>query len=153
MDFPFPISPEDAQALETLTETLNKLYEDILHPFPYADIRHIYKTVTSRKIRTRRAIDKGFIPDLDYYWSSIAGCSSWGKKAPRRAFEKRLKLARLLDEEFFDKHPEYQPVRRWITEANTPYLYRDFVLHEEMRVNALALYRLLDRLYNSFKKP
>lgn len=153
MDFPFPVSPEDAQALETLIETLDRLYEEIIHPFPYADIRHIYKTVTSRKIRTRRAIDKGFIPDLDYYWSSIVGYSSWNEKASRRDFQKRLKLARFLNEEFFDKHPEYQPVRRWITEANTPHLYRRFVQHEVMRVNALSLYRLLDRLYNSSEKP
>lgn len=132
---------------------LDRLYEEMLHPFPYSDISHIYKTVTSRKIRTRRAIDKGFIPDLDYYWSSIAGYSSWNEKAPRRDFEKRLKLARLLDKEFFAKHPEYQTVRRWITEENTPDLHRDFVLYEEMRVNALALYRLLDRLYNSSEKP
>lgn len=146
MDFPFPVSTEDAQALETLIETLDGLYGDILYPFPYVDIWHIYKTVTSRKIRTRRAIDKGFIPDLDYYWSSIAGCSSWGKKALKWDFEKRQDFARLLNENFFDRHPEYQLVRHWITEVNTPHLYRRFVLHEEMRVNVLALIGILDRL-------
>lgn len=153
MDFPFPVSPEDAQALETLMDTLEKLYEDILHPFPYADIRHIYKTVTSRKIKTRRTIDKGFIPDLSYYWSNIAGCSSWGKNALKWNTEKRQEFGDLLGESFFDNHPEYLLVRRWITEANTLDLYRDFVLYEEMRLNALALIRLLDKLQNQPEKP
>lgn len=146
MDFPFPVSPEDARSLETILETLDCLQSEDVHPFPYADIRHIYKTVTSRKIKTRRAIDKGFIPDLDYYQSSIAGCSSWGKKALKWDADKRQEFTGLLGGEFFDRHPEYLLVRRWITEANTPDLYRNFVLYEEMRVNVLALIRLLDRL-------
>lgn len=146
MDFPFPVSPEDAQALETILETLAWLKEADDRPFPYADIRHIYKTVTSCKIRTRRAIDKGFVPDLDYYQSNIAGCSSWGKKAFRWDFEKRREFTRLLNKGFFDRHTEYLLVRRWITEVNTPHLCRDFVIYEEMRVNVLALIGILDRL-------
>ncbi len=129
-----------------LIETLDRLYEEIIHPFPYADIRHIYKTVTSRKIRTRRAIEKGFIPDLDYYWLNIVGCSSWGKKALRWDAQKRQEFTGLLDRAFFDRHPEYLLVRRWITESNTPHLYHRFMLHKEMRVSVLVLIKLLDRL-------
>ena len=125
---------------------LTAMHKAIAHPCPYDDIRHIYKTVTSRKKLTRRVMDKGFIADLDVYFSDTAGCSSWGKKALGWGSEKRKLFARLMSQEFFEKHPEYLPVRRWITEANTPELFRDFVLHEEMRVNVLALIRLLDKL-------
>ena len=153
MDFPFPVSPEDAQALETLTETLDKLYEDILHPFPYADIRHIYKTVTSRKIKTRRAIDKGFSADLNTYGMEISAVPSWGTKIFQWSGADRIRRAYWLGKPFFERWPQYILVRRWITEANTPDLHHDFVLHEEMRVNALALIGLLDKMQNPPEKP
>ena len=132
--------------LEEVLQTLAELDEANAHQFPSDDIRHIYKTVASRKKLTRRVIDNFFKGDLDTYFSAISGASSWGWKALEWPFEKRKRIANYLSQEFFERHPRYLPVRRWITEANTPELYRDFVLHEEMRVNVLALIRLLDQL-------
>lgn len=153
MDFPFPVSPEDAQALETILETLAWLKEADDRPFPYADIRHIYKTVTSRKIRTRRAIDKGFGPDLNTYQMEISSVSRWGVKIFQWPSAERKKGAYWLGQPFFERWPQYLLVRRWIREVNTSDLYRDFVLYEEMRLNALALIGLLDKLQNPLEKP
>ncbi len=153
MDFPFPVSPEDTQAFETLIETLGRLGKKAHRPFPTADIRHIYKKVTSRKIQTRRAIDKGFSADLNTYDMEISGASSWGTKIFQWSPAERKKRAYWLGQPFFDRWPEYVLIRRWITEENTPDLYRDFVLHEEMRVNVLALIRLLDKVQNMPEKP
>jgi len=114
--------------------------------FPYADIRHIYKTVTSRKKLTRRVIKKGFGPDLNTYQMAVAGPSRWCHLLLEWPFKKRQNLADWLEKDFFERWPEYLPVRHWITEENTPDLYRDFVLHEEMKMNVLALIRLLDKL-------
>ena len=159
MDFPFSVSSEDAQALETLLEILDRLQSEDVPPFPYADIRHIYKTEASRKIRTRRAIEKGFIPDLAMYFADIYGCSGWNPKVPKNWVEykqwpkKRQLIVDSVSREFFERYLVYLPVRRWITAANTPHLYRKFVIYEEMRVNVLALIRLLDKLQNAPEKP
>lgn len=146
MDFPFPVSSEDKKALETIFDTLAWLVEADDRPFPYADIRHIYRTVTSRKIRTRRAIKKGFGPDLNTYLYSIYSPARWCDVLLGWPTDKRQNLSEWLEQDFFERWPEYLFVRRWITEENTPDLYREFVIYEEMRMNVLALLRLLDRL-------
>ena len=127
-------------------QTLVTLDEADCFAFPYDDIRHIYKTVTSRKKLTRRAIKKGFGPDLNTYQMAVSGPCRGCHFVLEWPAEKRQDWADWLNKDFFERWPEYLPVRRWISEANTPELFRDFVLHEEMRVNVLALIRLLDKL-------
>lgn len=146
MELPQSIVSDISKEAEALALKLKKMFDAHIRPFPYDDIWHIGKTVTSRKIATRRAIAKGFVADLDMYLSDIAGCSSWDRKALTWDSETRRLFAGLMSKEFFEQHPEYLLVRRWITETNTPELFRDFVLHEEMRVNVLALLRLLNEL-------
>lgn len=135
-----------ARRAAELALQLERMYDSIVYPFPYDDIRYIDKTVTSRKIATRRAIKNGFISDLDVYLSDIAGCCSWGKKALAWDAGNRELFTQLMGEEFFKKHPEYVLVRRWITQENTLSLYRTLVYYNEMRVNVLALIHLLDEL-------
>ena len=132
--------------LEEIVQTLMILDKADCFPFPYADIRHIYKTVTSRKKLTRRLIEKGFGPDLNTFQMSVSGACGGYHFVLEWPAEKRQQWADWLNKSFFERWPEYLSVRRWITEANTPELFRDFVLHEEMRVNMLALLRLLDKL-------
>ncbi len=151
MDFPFSVSSEDKKDFEEIFETLAWLVEADDRPFPYADIPHIYKTVTSRKIQTRRAIKKGFGPDLSTYLYSIYSPARWCDVLLGWPIDKRQNLAESLAQDFFERWPEYLLVRRWITEANTPDLYRTFVIYEEMRLNVLALLRLLDRLESQNK--
>ena len=132
--------------LDSLLRTTEALDEADCHPFAYDDIKHIAKTVTSRKKLTRRLIKNGFVPDLDSYQSTIAGCCSWGRKSLEWSVEKRRLFEKYLSKDFFELHPKYLPIRRWITQKNTPELFRDFVQYEEMRVNVLALIHLLDQL-------
>ena len=95
----------------------------------------------------RRLIKKGFTLDLDWYFDGIAGASTWSLKSlSRRSHSERLDLATYVDKDFFEKYSNYSPLQRWITETNTPTLYHDFVLYEEIRVNALRLMSLFDKL-------
>ncbi len=151
MDFPFSVSSEDKKDFEEIFETLAWLVEADDRPFPYADIGHISRTVTSRKIQTRRAIKKGFGPDLSTYNYAIYSPARWCHILLGWSAEKRRGLAEWLEKDFFERWPEYLPVRRWITETNTPDLYRTFVIYEEMRLNVLASLRLLDRLESQNK--
>ncbi len=129
-----------------MLERLDWLREAHGGPFPYEDIRHIYKTVTSRKKLTRRVMDKGFISDLDWFFFQVRGCGSWKRSALQWSSEDRQSRFNYLCKDFFDYFPIYLPVRRWITETNTPTLYRDFALCEEVRMTVMVLIRLLDKL-------
>jgi len=123
------------------------LYEAICHPFPYENVDHIRKTVTSRKKATRCLIKRGFSLDIDWYFDGIAGASTWSLKSlSRRSHDERLELVTYVDKGFFEKYPNYLPLQSWITETNMPTLYQDLVLYEEIRLNALRLVSLLDKL-------
>ena len=146
VDFASLTFSSTGNTLEDVLQTLAELDEADCCAFPYEDIRHIYRTVTSRKIVTRRAIAKGFIPDWNTFAMTASGYSSWGEKSLIWPAEKRQRIAKYLGKSFFERYLEYLPICRWITSTDTPELFRDFVLHEEMRVNVLALLRLLDEL-------
>lgn len=151
MEFSSLTFSSSGNTLEDVLQILAELDKADCYAFPYDDIRHIYKTVTSRKIVTRRAIAKGFAADWNTFAMTASGCCSWGRKALNWPAEKRGRTTDYLSKSFFERYLEYLPVRRWITNTNTPELFRDFVLHEEMRVNVLALLRWLDRLENQNK--
>ncbi len=127
-------------------QTLMELSEADCHSFPYDDIRHIYKTVTSRKKLTRRIIDNFFKGDWNTFAFATSGYGSWGIKVLNWQVDHRRRIEDYLSKSFFERYPKYLPICRWITDTNTPELFRDFALHEEMRVNVLALLRLLDEL-------
>jgi hypothetical protein len=138
---------EIVKEAEAICSRQSELYEAICHPFPDENIDHIRKTVTSRKIVIRRLIKKGFALDLGWYFDGIVGASSWSLRSlSRRAHDERLVLLTYVDKGFFEKYPNYLPLQRWITETNTPALYRDLVLYEEIRLNALRLMNLFDKL-------
>ena len=101
---------------------------------------------------TRRVIKNFFAGDWNTFAMASSGGCSWGRKALEWSPEKRKSFSDYLSKDFFERYPKYLPVLRWITEANTPELFRDFVLHEEMRVNVLALIRLLDKLESQNKQ-
>ena len=125
-------------------QTLAELSEADCHSFPSDDIKYIYKTVTSRKKLTRRVIDNFFNGDWNTFASATSGYGSWGVKVLDWQVDHRRRICEYLSKSFFERYPKYLPVRPWITDTNTPELFRDLVLHEEMRVNMLALLRLLD---------
>ena len=147
MDFSVFAASEIVKEAEAICLRQSELYEAICHPFPYEDIDHIRKTVTSRKIVVRRLIKKGFALDLDWYFDGIAGASTWSLRSLiRRTHDERLELVTYVDKGFYEKYPNYLPLQRWITKTNTPTLYQNLILFEEIRLNALRLISLVNKL-------
>ena len=134
--------------IDVILRTLASLREMDTFPFPYQDIGHIYRAVTSRKNLTRRLIRNDFITDLDLYFMDIVSYSHWTRACPELSVEDRRFFVKYYSQDFFDRYPKYLPILRWITEGNAPALFRDFVLYEESRITVLALIRLLDQLEN-----
>jgi len=101
MEFSSLTFSSTGNTLEEVLRTLVELDAANCFSFPYADIRHIYKTVTSRKKLTRRVIKKGFGPDLNTYQMAVAGPSRWCHLLLEWPFKKRQNLADWLEKDFF----------------------------------------------------
>lgn len=119
------------QTLAEAVELERVYHEKLLKPFPYADCRHVMAQVGE--------FDEGLIPDLDLYFSNVAGYCSWGKRLQRMPRPELLAARATLTRSFFEKHPEYLPLTALINEADTPTLFGDLKLHEELRNRLLAI--------------
>ena len=128
--------------LKNLTETLGRLFEDDKKkPFPYEDCR---------KISVLGRVKPGdLIPDLDLYFSKLAGYCSWDGRILKWPHEKVAYVRKDISKSFFEKHPEYQPLRETITETVAPDLFSDLALHEEMRQTLL---KILDSLMGAVSR-
>lgn len=108
-------------------DELQCLYKTgLMGPFPYEDCRKL-------------AAPSGFIPDLDLYWSGIAGIASRGRRLLELEQNKRAEFVPRLKRSFFEAHPRYQRLQAAITAENTPHLFRDMTYYEEARLRALKL--------------
>jgi hypothetical protein len=126
---------EQANSQE-IARALMCLYEESCQtPFPYEDSRKL--------LREEKGQYEGLIPSLDFYFSTIAGYCSWGKRILKWNEEKIKEAKDLLGKSFFEKYPQYKPLEQMVTEANTPALYKELVAYETMRLNLLRLLSLL----------
>lgn len=121
----------DHTVAEALVELRRVFKEDLSTPFPYDDCRRVYA-------RAGKIAD-GLIPDLDLYFGDVAGYCSWGKRLQRLSQAELLAARATLARSFFEKHPEYLPLAVLINETDTPVLFADLKLHDELRGRLLAI--------------
>jgi hypothetical protein len=103
--------------------------------FPYEGSRNLLRQAAGNY--------EGLVPDLDMYFSTIAGYCSWGEKILNWPQEKILEAQNRIAVTFFAKHPQYKPLEAAITESDTPDLFAVMASHEKMRRSLLELF---DRL-------
>ncbi len=109
-----------------------RLFKESCRPFPYAGCRTL--------IRDAGKAYEGLIPDLDLYFSDIAGYCSWGRAILKWPKKKLSEAGDKLDKSFFEKHPHYQSLQPAVSETGTPDLYESLKLYEKMRGNLLNLF-------------
>jgi hypothetical protein len=114
--------------------TIERLYLEFRHPFPYADCRKM------QVLADDQAAD--LIPDHDAYFADLAGYCSRGSRIARMSPEEFLKMKRASEKSFFEKHPEYQAIKSFISKSGTPDLFRDLELTEKMRAALLEIFEL-----------
>lgn len=103
-----------------------------LGPFPYEDCKRL---AAAAKTPTG-----DLIPELDMYFSNIAGYSSSASRLMTRP-ESDLKRAKnSLASDLFETYPPLEHCRGFITSERTPGLYQKMQVAEELR---LALMKLL----------
>lgn len=120
--------------LISTAEQLTALYKQSAQGrFPYDDIRNLF-----RKAGTSY---EGLVPDLDLYFSSIAGYCSWGKRILNWDTERRQKALTYASRSFFDRHPEYKSLMPFIEQSE---LSKQLDNIEEMRTTLLRVLTSLE---------
>ena len=121
-----------SKTIEQMVDELLHLYEEKRRsPFPRTGCRKILRGSGDRY--------EGLIPDLDLYFSDIAGYCSWGRKILHWPKEKVQEVKDGLGRSFFEKYPKYKPLEPMITESHTPDLHAKLRLYETMRTRLIEL--------------
>jgi YxiJ-like protein len=99
--------------------------------FPYEDC---YKLQ-----RENPPLTDGLVPDLDMYFSFVAGYSCNANSLGDRPLEELRNAIPKLKKSFFDAYPRYKPLTEFITAANTPALYLRLQAADDLRRDLVTI--------------
>lgn len=120
--------------LKSLAAEVQKRYEnDFVGKFPYKDCYALQKAYPQQTA--------SLIPDLDEYFSFIAGYGSSATRLSARPVDELRNAVSKLNRSFFDKHPAYGPLEGAI--AQTATLSRRMRVADELRRD---LIRIIERI-------
>jgi hypothetical protein len=108
--------------------------EDKRHQFPYADCRKIQARAGGKA--------DDLIPDIAAYFAALAGYCARGNHIVRMSSEEFSEMNKVAGASFFEKHPEYEPIKTFITETDTTELFKNMGRSEQMRVALLRIAEL-----------
>ena len=113
-------------------EQIEALYASSFRgPFPYDDCLWLADCIGKPS--------SDLIPELDWYFSSIAGYSSSASRLANRTPEELRAAERFLTKDFFLYFPDLNCYRHLIDKENTPRLYQRLIIAEQMRQGLLVL--------------
>ena len=104
---------------------------DFKKKFPYEDC---YKLQRKSPLTTA-----SLIPDLDAYFSFIAGYSSGATSLSERPLGELRNAVVKLKNSFFDTHPQYKPLEKLIVPTDTGTLHLDLRVADELRRDLVAI--------------
>lgn len=122
--------------IETLLLELEQLDRGDRGPFPYDGCRKV-------KALDREGVFKNLIPDLDLYFSEVAGYRSSGKRMLRWPDEKLQAAHRCLSRSLFERYPMYNSLQS-LRREEAPDLYDCIRETERARVVLLRLIEALE---------
>jgi hypothetical protein len=113
-------------------EQIESLYATSFnHPFPYRDC--------ARLLKDRPRPEGTFVPELDWYFGTVAGYSHSASRLNTRSVAELQATEKFLSKGFFEHFPQLAPYRELIDEARTPDLHRDLNVAEKLRQDLLPL--------------
>ena len=115
-----------------LTQKVEARYNsEFKKKFPYEDCYKLQKKSP--------LVTGSLIPDLDGYFSFIAGYSSSATTLAGRPLDELRRALPKLKNSFFDAHPGYKPLEELITPIDTGTLYHDLRVADEMRADLVTI--------------
>ncbi len=120
----------DSRDLTSLAEEVEKHYgSGFVGKFPYKDCYALQKMYPKQTAN--------IIPDLDEYFSFIAGYSSSATRLSSRSKDELRYAVPKLRRSFFDKHPEYAAIKVAIAQSET--LSRRMDVVDELRRDLVVI--------------
>lgn len=121
---------DDNGKYQSLAAEVEERYgSEFVGKFPYKDCYAIQKMYPKQAA--------SLIPDLDEYFSFIAGYSSSASRLSARSGEELRNAIPKLKRSFFEKHPEYRPLEGAI--AQTTMLSRKMKVADEVREKLITI--------------
>lgn len=120
-----------AQEIEVLYRT------ELCKPFPYEDCRRVK---SAARIKAENDLT-GLVPDLDHYFSFVAGFASSASGLRNRSREQLVKAIPWLEKGFFDWFPNYRPLESLINVEQTPWLFRELDITDSIRIELATIIR------------
>jgi hypothetical protein len=117
--------PELAQSLELLYE------REFIHKFPYQDCFKLQKH--------HPRIAHALVPDLDMYFSFVAGYASSATRLEQRPRTELRAALPKLKRSFYEAYPRYKRLAKYISGGNTPALFRDLEVSDSLRLGLATL--------------
>lgn len=125
-------------SINILTSQIKSLSQEWPQPFPYADCRKVLSDLAQMEAgKMRRASD--FIPDLNTYFYNVYSYSHGVTELMHWPADKLLKAHETLKRSFFQQYARYKPAEWMINQINTPQLYQEMALSDQLRHLLLAL--------------
>lgn len=123
-----------------LATAIERTYKtSLLKRFPYQDCYQL-----QRKFPVLR---DDFIPDLDSYFSFVAGYASSATTLDSRSREELERAIPRLGRSFFESYPQYAPFAAQISKESTPDLFEQLRRTNRSRKSLVKIMReLLSRL-------
>jgi hypothetical protein len=113
------------------TEIQDLYKTSFMDKFPYDDCYQLAK-------KTQQP-SADLIPELDFYFSTIAGYSSSATRLQNRSLQELEKAKNVLSKTFFDAYPGLHQYASLITATETPRLYHAMQVAEKLRTSLLDL--------------
>jgi len=118
-----------------LIKQLNLLYKQCLSPFPREDIHFL---------QDNHNASENLYFDFNDYSMTLAGYSSWSFNTLKWQGEWLENVKSFLSCNFFEQYPQYEKLKIFINEQDTPKLYKDLVLCEKLRAKLLEIVETIE---------
>lgn len=118
--------------IQNQIDELSKFSNVLNAPFPYPGCKELLN-MEGEKI-------ENLIPDLDLYFSNIAGYYSSIKRVSKWPHEKIAEASKHLDQTFFEKHPEYRYLEFINHSKEIQNLFNYISIYERIRITLQSIF-------------
>jgi hypothetical protein len=112
-------------------EVEDKYQRDFVHPFPYQACYRIQ--------RLKPRLTRGLVPDLDTFFSFIAGYSSSATHLRNRTKDELARAIPKLKRSFYEAYPRYESLEEFIARPENEALQHDLRVADQLRSALVVL--------------
>jgi hypothetical protein len=121
----------DVRPEDLLARLKDLAHDKRLYPFPRKDCKNL--------IPEGGKYYEDFVTLLDLYGIDMVGRGKFPWRILKLSDQEQRTLYTDLQESFFDKHPQYKKVQTRVTESQTPRLFAQLSVYEQIRQTLLKL--------------